>query len=329
MKKPEKTGMKYHAIGETFNDYCIIRKRELKHRQNGKPYLVLEVGDQSGRLKGRIWNDAARRYQQYPVGCIVKLRAIVQAFQSQRELKILNIRTITKSDAVRLHQLLPKSGKDLQKLQAQLHQQLALIENSYLHTLMQKLFANKSFAEAFYIAPSGKLWHHNYLGGTLEHAATLLALADVLTAHYPQVNKDLLRCGIVCHYAGKVSEYALDGYIEFSDWGRLLGYAAMGIRIVEDAIEGIDNFPEELRKKLLHLIIIHQSGEENKSGILPMTLEAVVLKHLISLDGNTNALCRITEKDALPDSRWSKYIPLLGRFVYVGKKHKQTGSQKN
>jgi 23S rRNA maturation-related 3'-5' exoribonuclease YhaM len=131
---------------------------------------------------------------------------------------------------------------------------------------------------------------------------------------------------VICHKIGKVREYAFEGFIDFSDEGRLLGYTAMGYAIVKNVIEDIAGFPEELSKKLLHLVLSQQSINE-KSGILPMTLEAVVLQYLILLDANTNALCRITANDALPDSRWSKYIPLLDRFVYVGKQPKRTGNQ--
>jgi len=98
----------------------------------------------------------------------------------------------------------------------------------------------------------------------------------------------------------------------------LIGNAAAGYGILSKKINGLKNFPEKLRLELLHIVLSHQ-GKEHQAPVAPMTLEAVVLKHLVQLDAHTNALLRICENDAVPNSEWTKYIPLLDRFIYVGK----------
>jgi 3'-5' exoribonuclease len=320
---PENPGIKNIAIGQSFVTFCVLRKKEIKHKQSGEPYLVLELGDHSGRLKARIWEKPLEYARKFEVGNIIKLQAIVQVFQDTKELKIQKIRVATGKDKINLKELLPASDKDEKQLEQQLFYHIKSIKNQYLTELIASLFEDNTFKEAYCMSPAGKLWHHNYLSGLLEHVVAMLEIARLMKENYPLIDLDLLKSGIICHDMGKVKEYSLNGFIDFSDQGRLLGHVAMGFEIVSQKIDRIENFPEELRNQLLHLILSHQS-EGKDDAVLPMTLEAIVLRHLILLDANTNALCRIQQNDALPGSKWTKYIPLLERFVFVGDKYRES-----
>ena len=325
----EKAGIKSVPIGKSFVGFCVLRNKELRYKQSGEPYLILELGDRSGRLKARIWEKPLEYEQAYQAGNIIKIKAVVQAFQDKKELKIQKIRLATAEDEVELKDLLPASPKDLQQLKQKLHEHINSIENPYLKKLLSGLFDVKEFEEAFYLSPAGKLWHHNYLSGLIEHVVTMLDIGQLLKTHYPLLDLELLKCGIICHNIGKVKEYSLDGFIDFSDQGRLIGYNAMGFEMASRQIAVIEGFPAELRDRLVHLILSHQNESRENDGVVPMTLEAVVLRCLILLDANTNALCRIQENDALPGSKWTKYIPLLDRFIYVGGKLQEKKGRDN
>jgi 3'-5' exoribonuclease len=302
---PSNPGIKNIDIGQSFVAFCVLRKKEIKYKLSGEPYLVLELGDHSGRLKARIWEKPLEKAQKFEIGNILKIQAIVQVFQDTKELKIQKIRVANREDRIDLKELLPASPKDETQLKQQLLQHIESIENRYLKELLTSLFDDKVFEEAYCMSPAGKLWHHNYLSGLLEHVVAMLDIARLIKVNYPQIDSDLLKTGIICHDMGKVKEYSLNGFIDFSDQGRLLGHVAMGFEIVGRHIDRIKNFPEELRIQLLHLILSHQSEGKEGNAVLPMTLEAVVLRYLIQLDANANALCR---------------IPLLDRFIYVGSK---------
>lgn len=316
------TGIKQMPPGKPFTAYCVVRGRELKYRQQGTPYLVLELGDRSGRLKARIWDRPQALYETAREGDTVKIRAIVQIFQGRKELKVLNLRPSGPEDPVSLEALLPVSGKDLEAYRERLESHVASVADPFLGELLRQFFGQVDLARAYMRSPSGKLWHHNYLGGVLEHVVVMLELGTLLQRFYPAVDLNLLKTGIILHHAGKVREYSLDGFIEFSDAGRLLGYRAMGYEWVAGLIDGIRGFPGELRNGLLHLLVIHPPEAGQRPAVQPMTLEAIILSHLLLLDADVNAVCRIIENDVLPGSRWSKYIPLLERFIYAGEVRK-------
>ncbi len=316
-KRPKLTGIKSVSPGQQVVTFCVVRSNEIKLKQNGEPYLLLELGDKSGRLKARIWEHPRETSTLAPKGSIVKIKAVVQKYRDTRELKILKLRKATPEDGISLADLLPATQKDVGQLKARFNTHRRSIKNQFLSILLTNLFAEQSFAEAYFLSPAGKLWHHNYLSGLVEHVVSMLDMSEVLKQHYPELSLDLLKCGIICHDVGKVFEYSLNGFIDLSDEGRLIGYVTMGYEIITRKIDQIDQFPGELKKQLLHLILSHSPPASTGATIQPMTLEAIVLQHLIQLDAYANAICRIRETDILPGEKWSKYIPLLDRFIYA------------
>lgn len=326
----QKTGIKTIPIGKQFIGFCIVRKKEIRHKSTGEPYLHFEFGDWSGRLTAKIWSDVQKFDEMIDVGKVVKIKAVVQQFQDRKDLKILKIRETQPNDEVDLNFLLPESKKDIQKLKDKFYKNIAGFKNQHLKKLLSGIFSDEKFAEQFFISPAGKLWHHNYLYGMLEHVVVMLDLAEVIKRYYETVDIELLQCGIILHDCGKIQGYDLDGFIDFTDEGRLLGHITIGYDFVKQKIDEIDDFPENLRNQLLHMLLSHQGKLEQGSPVLPQTIEAIILHYINELDSKSNALSRIIENDVLPDSKWSKYIPLLDRFIFHNKENNDnsTGKEK-
>lgn len=315
----QKIGIKTLPIGKQFTGFCIVRKKEIRYKSSGEAYLYVELGDWSGRLNAKLWNDVNKFSELVEVGKIIKLKAVVQKYQDRRELKILNLRKVNPSDDVDLKRLLPRSEKDISTLRDQFFKHISGIQNPHLKKLLSRIFADEKFAEQFFLTPAGKLWHHNYLYGMLEHVVAMLDISVVIGNHHPSVNIDMLRCGIVLHDIGKMKGYDADGFVDFTDEGRLIGHITIGYDTIRQTIDSIEDFPAELSHQLLHMLLSHQGKLEQGSPVVPLTIEAVTLHHINELDSKTNALSRIVENDILPDSKWSKYIPLLDRFIYHNK----------
>jgi 3'-5' exoribonuclease len=317
-----KTGLKNYQPGESFIGFCIIRKNELKQKQNGEPYLALELGDKSGRLRAKIWKDAANHYRNLSVGQTVKIKGKIQSYLNAKELHVERIRK-SKPGEVSLDDIIPESKKDVEKLADRFFEHYEKMENTHLKKLLELIFPDRNSLQNYLKIPSGKLWHHNYLFGLLEHVVCMLDVADAVHCHYPQLQIDLLRTAILLHNIAKPAEYDIEGYIEFSTEGRLLGHVMAGYQTVQETIAKVEDFPEDLRLQLLHLIISHQGTTENGAPVPPMTLEAEILYRIDQLDIQANAFQRILENDKLPDSRWTKYNNMLSRFLYDAETEKQ------
>lgn len=313
----ENKGLKELQIGEEFAGYCIIRKKELKRKKNGDFFLKLELGDRSGRLSGKIWHDAKEYYNELKVGQVIKMKGTIQTYRGNKEIQIHQFRPVQETEEKIVNKLIPRSSRDIQVIKQQFLQHLDSITNKYFRMLFRQIFRTDSDLEKFLSRPSGKLWHHNYLYGNLEHLVCLLDMSDTIAVHYPSIKKELLKTAIIVRHLGNTLEFHTAGFIDYTTLGRLLGHSILSLQRLLPEIDSIPDFPEELKIQLFHLILSQENQPEKTASVLPMTVEAIILNQLIQLDVLTNAAHRIIQNDLMPDSRWTKFNNLLQRFLYV------------
>jgi 3'-5' exoribonuclease len=200
----------------------------------------------------------------------------------------------------------------------QLDELVESIKNNYLAQLLNNIFQDQQVRKDFITAPAGKLWHHNYIGGLLQHSLAVALTCDAVQARYQYIDRDLLITAALLHDIGKIRELQTNGFIDYSDEGRLTGHIVLGAHIVKKKIAEITDFPANLAVKLEHLILSHQGKLEHGSPVLPMMIEAIMLYYADELDSKANAFERIIAKEKGNKSNWSGYINLIERFVYVG-----------
>jgi len=310
-------GLKNYKPGELFNGYCVIRKKELKQKKNGESYLKMEFGDSSGRLGGKIWSYVEQRDKDLKIGQIVKIRGKIQQYQQNKEIRVESIQQASENIGPMKEKLLPVSQKDLEKLKEEFLRHKAGIKNRHLKNLLQQIFSDKSLLDRYLQMPSGKLWHHQYLYGMLEHLVCIMDLSEIMYQHYPALNIDLLKTGMIVSLLGNLLEFDQEGFINYSKEGRLLGHALLSIRQLDSYMEDMEDFPEELKVQLYHLIVSNESLDGKTSQVPAMTREAIILTHLIRLDIQSNAVERILYHDKIEDSDWTKFNKLFNRFLYV------------
>ena len=75
--------------------------------------------------------------------------------------------------------------------------------------------------------------------------------------------------------------------------GQLIGHLVMETLMVAEQIAQIPDFPDELRRQLLHILLAHHGKLEHGSPKLPMTPEALVVAYLDDLDSKVEAMQRL------------------------------------
>lgn len=305
--------------GDKVTDFFIVRRKELRARHDGEElYLSLELGDASARIFGSLWDNVQEAYESLQEGKPAKVRASVIEWQDRPHLNIIKIRPVTPEDQIYAEDLMPKSSVDPKKFYDELLQICDDMANPYLQQLVRTIYQDPSRKIALLQAPGGKLWHHNYEGGLLEHTWQMVRIVQAITELYPNTFKDLLLAGALLHDVGKIYEYEHSGYIDYSDVGRLHGHIAIGYHLVASEIEKIENFPSLLREHLLHLILAHQGQLEHGSPVVPVTREAIVLHFVDEIDSQLNAFDRIAAAEKGDAKKWSRYVRLLDRFLFIG-----------
>jgi len=311
--------------GDSVLSFFIVRKKEIKEKKSAKEiYLSFEFGDRSGRIRGSLWKDVPATNKKIQVGDVVKIKGRVITFLDYNHISIEQIRKATGKDDVSPEQFLQSTSKDIQEMYTKLKAELSGIQDPYLQKLLKSFLTDKKFVEQFCKAPAGKLWHHAYLGGLLEHTLSVISLAKLAIQHYQDsLNTDLIISAAFLHDIGKVEEFSTRGFIDYSTPGRLLGHITIGCNMILEKISQIANFPGSLKQQLIHCILSHHGQKEKGSPVVPMTLEALILNFVDDLDSSVAAFQRIIAKEKEPGRAWSNYVNLIDRFIYFGEEDNQ------
>ncbi len=297
-----------------------LRRVELRTKDSdNKPFLSLELGDATGRIDGVMWEGAAEAFSRLTAGDIVQVKATVGAYRDSPQLRVEAIARCGPDD-YRLADILPHSAFSTSQLEIMLRTQLGYVKEEKLVRLLSLFFDNREYLERFLEAPAAKLWHHAHVGGLAEHTVAVCRLARAALDNYPLLDPDLLMAGCLLHDIGKVEEYRLAGFIDYSDQGRLLGHIVLGDQMLCQRLERIKNFPQERAWRLRHMLLAHHGERERGSPVTPATLEALVLHHCDYLDSHAGAYTRIIKREANGQKRWSDYVNLIDRHLYLPEK---------
>ena len=303
-------------LGEQVTMFAVLQRKELKQKKNGEPYLVMEISDAWDHMTALMWSHLETA--QVEPGNIVKLKAVVDEYQGHKQLKVEKIRAVTAEDEVDMTQLTPTTSKDRVLLWEQFQKLIESVAQPYLLALLRKVFAEENFVKAFCDTPGGKKWHHAYLGGLLEHTLNVATFCERMKKLYPQVDRDLLVAAALLHDIGKVESYTRGPSFEYTDSGRLLGHIVIGAQLVAEKIKQFPEFPHELAMRLQHLILSHQGTLEQASPVVPMIPEGFLLYYADEIDAKMNAILHIAEKERPEGGKWSGYVNLLERYLFLG-----------
>jgi 3'-5' exoribonuclease len=272
------------ADGQMVSSPFLVREKEIRtSARTGTSWLHLELGDRSGTISAKMWNNYSALVETFERDDIVQIRGRVKLYNGRKELTLEQIIPAAERD-YDLGDFLPHTKYDVEKLYADLRAAIAGMKNPWLQQLLASVVEDPVIAPRLKRAPAAMTMHHAYLGGLIEHIASLIGLAGAVTAHYPDLDRDLLLAGVVLHDIGKLDEIQYARGISYSDEGRLLGHIMIGAALVQEKCRAIPGFPAPLAVLAEHLILSHHGSHEFGSPSLPQFPEAVVLHFIDDLD---------------------------------------------
>jgi 3'-5' exoribonuclease len=288
----------------------LVRDKNSAMTRAGKPYIALNLGDKTGLVKGRIWDNAEALGKHFETGDIVRVKAFAIKYQSTLQLNITAIDKHVPADGS-LDEFLPVSALDAGACLDELRGIIDSIGNQYLRALLQSLFADDDFVTAFKRAPAAKSIHHDYLGGLIEHTLNVTRLAR-------DIDTDILLTGAIVHDIGKTRELSFERSFEYTDSGRLIGHIMLGVDIISAHIARIDHFPAELADIVKHCILSHHGQLEFGSPKRPKIMEAFLLAYLDDIDAKMYAVASFIRQEKKDGSQWTGYHKLFDRYLYTG-----------
>lgn len=303
--------------GKEVTEFFVLRKQEIRETVDGKRFLKLELGDRTGRIDGVVWDNADQIYESAQTGDVVKIKALVTTYKEMPQLKVERLRK-AKEEEIDLSNFLPASERDLDSLYDEFEEAVSSIQNPHLRSLLELLLKDSSVMEKLKVTPGGKLWHHAYVGGLLQHTLRVVQVCEKAASMYELVDRDLLITGALVHDIGKISSYSARGFFDYTDEGRLIGHIVSGNELIDRKIQMIEDFPSELALRLKHLVLSHQGQLEFASPVVPKTLEAIILHYADDLDAKADAFSHIIKTQKSRGKKWSDWVNLINRYIYLG-----------
>jgi 3'-5' exoribonuclease len=269
--------------------FFAVTSKQMRSRKDGGQYMAVTLGDRTGQIESRMWDNFADVAPAFEQGDVVKVRAEVCRYNGRLQLNLEKLRPAAAEEFV-LADYVPQTRKDVEELWSALVRSVDSFSDPWLGALVRSFIDDPAFAAAFREAPAAKSLHHAWLGGLLEHVVSLLGICDLAAHHYPEINRDLLLTGVILHDIGKLEELRWGTSFEYTLAGQLVGHITIGIGMIEKKLATLPGFPPELRLLVEHMVLSHHGKLEFGSPKVPMIPEAVLLHYLDDLDAKMHTM---------------------------------------
>jgi len=309
--------------GDAVQQFFLVRQAENGTTKTGKPFLSLVLGDKSGTVAAKVWDDILKKYPgPYAVGDFVGVKGQVDSYKQELQ---LNVKYLETEASIRAR------GGDLSAFDPEMLCQATPYDREVLWQELWRLAENEigpplgelvlrvleRYREEFQVCPAALRYHHPYLGGLLEHTWFVTRHALASLAIYPELNRDLVLAGAMLHDLGKVKELANPPAPERTVPGHLLGHVVLGWEMVRSEAQA-QGFPDPiLLVQLEHIILSHHGSMEFGSPILPKTREALLVNFLDDLDAKLKMMSQHLESDSGAGD-FTGYNRALQRDLYKG-----------
>ena len=299
--------------------YFLCTYKELRAGRSGSEFLFLSLQDASAQIVAKVMADVDRYKNEFEDGEFVRVEGHGSVYNGQLQLVLTSIRRVNpdqdRREGFREEDCILSAPRPIDEMWTELQEHLRSVKNEHLRVLLNRVVADNE--QQLRVWPAAQAIHHAYRGGFLEHI-TKMAEVGRLVARAYGANEDLVFAGVVLHDIGKLQELAYEGGSgSYTRDGNLVGHIALGIVMVHEAINGIANFPDELRSQIEHLIASHHSTREHGSPVEPKTIEAFILASIDELDAKLNQVRKSIAEDP-GDQEFTSWNKRLGRVLYKG-----------
>jgi len=298
------------------DSHFLVREKNLGLGKNGRPFMSLQLGDNSGYLDSRIWDRVDELSNEFEVGDIVHIKGQVQVYLNRKQIIVHKLDRVDAAQ-VNMDDFVAKSSRDPLEMYAELLQLVQTIQSEPIKRLIIDTLEDSEIRPLFIRAPAAKSIHHAWVGGLVEHVLSMTKLMIGIASHYDFLNKDLLIFGAIFHDLGKIYELSFENTVSYTDKGRLLGHMAIACELIDRKSSRILGFSESLRDILKHIVLSHHGKLEYGSPKRPKFIEAMIVAMIDDLDSKVSTIRTIMENERISGDRWSKYSELFERYFLL------------
>src|SRR5690242_6276869 len=141
---------------QNITTFFLVCEKEIRNTREGKPYLRLELGDRSGTIEARMWDQFEAAAKDIERDDFVKVQARVEVYRNRPQLALIQLR-LAKPEEIDLADYLPHTTSDVEKMFTELRGYAESISNPWLKQLVLGIIANPETARCYKRAPAAKV----------------------------------------------------------------------------------------------------------------------------------------------------------------------------
>ncbi len=242
----KKVFLKDIELNEEFKTSLMVMKKI--HKDSNMTTYILT--DRSEEIKARIPNKYKLR-----VGQVIEV-------VSKKEPTMDEVKSVKLIEDYELEDYLPTVKRPIEDIMNDIES----ITSEYVKSKEGRLlndyfFNNEKFLEEFQHGIGGVSMHHNYIGGLAEHTLGVMYLTAILCDRYDCRHKEIAILAAKLHDIGKLHELDFKGPFKYTLEGELEGHIAIGVQMIDRAINSIGHkFSEDFIRRIKACIINFADG---------------------------------------------------------------------
>src|SRR5271170_1297699 len=162
-------------VNKSITASFLVQSKEVREKKSGEPYLSLILGDKSGKMDSKMWDNVVEVLDTFDRDDFVKVKGVVQLHLNRPQFIIHKIRALADTE-VDFADFFPASLRNADEMWAELRGIVSRVGNAHLRALLNAILDDPEIARRFRMAPAAKSIHHAFLGGLLEHVLSLCTL---------------------------------------------------------------------------------------------------------------------------------------------------------
>src|SRR5436309_6723965 len=150
----------------------VVVSKQVKPKKTGEPYLALTLGDRTGQIEAKMWDNVEEFIDVFEQDDFLKIKGLINKYKNRFQLTIHKLRRMQDAE-VDFSDYLPKTSRDIDELWHTLTDFVGTFENPYLSSLLKWFLAIPEMVERYLFAPAAKRLNIAYMDGWPVHVVWL------------------------------------------------------------------------------------------------------------------------------------------------------------
>src|SRR5579862_8938810 len=95
MKSPYVSDLKPNQV---FSSTFLVHVKDVRQKKSGEPYLSLMLGDRTGELEAKMWDNVVEVLDGFERDDFVKVKGLLQIYQNRPQLTIHKLAKVREGD---------------------------------------------------------------------------------------------------------------------------------------------------------------------------------------------------------------------------------------